>query len=494
MKRRIAILLILFSSILSLVGCGNIDNDSQSTDTSINQIASNFEHNNDNSRLDLSVIESSSDYDDSSVMTPSESNIESSQLSKEESREEPSQPPKEESREEPSQPPREESREEPSQPPKEESREEPTASDSTFTLHFIDVGQADATLIECDGHYMLIDGGNRRDSNRIYAVLKKANVKKLDIVIATHPHEDHIGGLLGAFNYTTAKQTLSPVTEYDSDTFKKFSELAKSKGGGLKVPSVGSKYALGSATIEIFAVNSGKDSNNASIVLMITYGKTRFLFTGDAERDAEQVILNNKKNISATVLKVGHHGAENSTTYPFLRSVMPKYAVISVGKDNIYGHPADNTLSRLRDAGVKVYRTDMQGDIICKSDGENITFTVTKNPNADTLTNPPKEPEKDDSQQSSSEEQSSMNEESDVSEEPAHGEESEESETNNESSSESSVSGEERDYVLNTNTKKFHYPSCSSAKRISSKNREYFTGNREALIAEGYEPCKVCHP
>ena len=341
---------------------------------------------------------------------------------------------------------------------------------------------------------MLIDGGNRRDSNKIYAVLKKANVKKLDIVIATHPHEDHIGGLLGAFNYTTAKQTLSPVTEYDSDTFKKFSELAKSKGGGLKVPSVGSKYALGSATIEIFAVNSGKDSNNASIVLMITYGKTRFLFTGDAERDAEQVILNNKKNISATVLKVGHHGAENSTTYPFLRSVMPKYAVISVGKDNIYGHPADNTLSRLRDAGVKVYRTDMQGDIICKSDGENITFTVTKNPNADTLTNPPKEPEKDDSQQSSSEEQSSMNEESDVSEEPAHGEESEESETNNESSSESSVSGEERDYVLNTNTKKFHYPSCSSAKRISSKNREYFTGNREALIAEGYEPCNVCHP
>ena len=482
MKRRIAILLILFSSILSLVGCGNIDNDSQSTDTSINQIASDFEHNNDNSRLDLSVIESSSDYADSSVMTPSESNIESSQLSKDESQEEPSQPPKEESREEPS------------QPPKEESREEPTASDSTFTLHFIDVGQADATLIECDGHYMLIDGGNRRDSNKIYAVLKKANVKKLDIVIATHPHEDHIGGLLGAFNYTTAKQTLSPVTEYDSDTFKKFSELAKSKGGGLKVPSVGSKYALGSATIEIFAVNSGKDSNNASIVLMITYGKTRFLFTGDAERDAEQVILNNKKNISATVLKVGHHGAENSTTYPFLRSVMPKYAVISVGKDNIYGHPADNTLSRLRDAGVKVYRTDMQGDIICKSDGENITFTVTKNPNADTLTNPPKEPEKDDSQQSSSEEQSSMNEESDVSEEPAHGEESEESETNNESSSESSVSGEERDYVLNTNTKKFHYPSCSSAKRISSKNREYFTGNREALIAEGYEPCKVCHP
>ena len=110
MKRRIAILLILFSSILSLVGCGNIDNESQSTDTSIYQIASDFEHNNDNSRLDLSVIESSSDYDDSSVMTPSESNIESSQLSKDESQEEPSQPPKEESREEPSQPPKEESR------------------------------------------------------------------------------------------------------------------------------------------------------------------------------------------------------------------------------------------------------------------------------------------------------------------------------------------------------------------------------------------------
>ena len=229
------------------------------------------------------------------------------------------------------------------------------AAGSTFSIHFIDVGQADAALVECDGQYMLIDGGNRADSSVMYTVLKNAGVKHLEIVVGTHAHEDHIGGIPGAFNYASAELTLCPVTAYDdSEAFANFKRYAQEKGGGIVVPSVGDEYALGSAVVAILGVNSGSATNDTSIILKIQYGSTSFLFTGDAEREAEQVVLASGADLSATVLKVGHHGSDTSTTYPFLREVMPAYAVISVGEGNSYGHPTDNTLSRLRDADVEV--------------------------------------------------------------------------------------------------------------------------------------------
>ncbi len=333
---------------------------------------------------------------------------------------------------------------------------------STFSIHFIDAGQADAALVECDGHYMLIDGGNKGDSSKIYSVLKNEKISSLDIVVGTHAHEDHIGGLPGAFNYTTAALTLCPVTSYDSDAFGDFLKYANKSGGGITVPAVGDTYSLGSAEIEILGVNSASDANNSSIVLMITYGETKFLFTGDAEREAEQVILDSGADLSATVLKVGHHGSDSSSTYPFLREIMPKYAVISVGEDNSYGHPTENTLSRFRDAEVKVFRTDMQGDVYCTSDGKTVTFSVEKNANADTLTNPVKVVE------------------------------TQPPETTPPETEAPSQTG--TDYVLNTNTKKFHYPSCSSVKRMSEKNKGYYTGTRDEVIAMGYDPCGNCHP
>lgn len=327
--------------------------------------------------------------------------------------------------------------------------------ESFFNIHFIDVGQADAALIVCDGEAMLIDGGNKGDSNTIYSVLKQADISHLKLVVGTHAHEDHIGGLPGAFNYADAEITLCPTTQYSSDAFEDFAYYAQLRGGGITVPEVGDIYGLGSAQVEILGVNGGEDTNDTSIVLMITYGETKFLFTGDAEREAEQVILDSGTDLSATVLKVGHHGSDTSTTYPFLREIMPEYAVISVGTGNSYGHPTEDALSRLRDAQVTVFRTDLQGDIRCTSDGKTVSFAVDKNGDANTLGSAEK-PESDT---------------------PA---------------PEPTLQG--GDYVLNTNSKKFHYPDCRSANIISAENKGFFTGTREQLLAQGYSPCGNCDP
>ena len=363
------------------------------------------------------------------------------------------------------------------------------APTSYFEVHFIDVGQADAALVLCDGAAMLIDGGNVADSSLIYSYLQNHGVTHLNYIVSTHPHEDHVGGLAGALNFATVDVALSPVLEYDTKAFGNFVKYLNAQRVSLTIPFAGDTFSLGSASVQVLGpVRQSTDMNDMSIVLRVVYGNTSFLFTGDAGREEEHDILEAGYTLGSTVLKVGHHGSESSTSYVFLREVMPQAAVISVGSDNPYGHPTDAVLSRLRDADVKVYRTDMQGTVICRSDGSTVSFEVSRNADADTL---------------ASVEPNSLTR----TDEPAPLPTPEPAPTPRQipvptpvpsptpvPAAVQSPASPVATYILNTSTRKFHYPSCSSVSQMSEKNKETFTGTREEAIEMGYSPCGRCKP
>ncbi|MCB2361971.1 ComEC/Rec2 family competence protein [Clostridium estertheticum] len=245
-------------------------------------------------------------------------------------------------------------------------------------VHFIDVGQADSILVQQGNSNMLIDAGNNGDAQTIKTYLNSQGVKSLDVVVGTHVHEDHIGSMDYIINSFQVGKVFFPKQASTTNTFKSFVNAVKNKGLKLTAPSVGSTFKIGEATITILAPNGSdyEDPNDYSIVLKVTFGNTSFLLTGDAEAVSESQMLSKGLDLSATVLKVGHHGSKSSTGQSFLDKVNPKYAVISVGKGNSYGHPAQRTMNRLKSKGIAVYRTDENGTIAATSDGNNVKFNT----------------------------------------------------------------------------------------------------------------------
>lgn len=358
------------------------------------------------------------------------------------------------------------------------------ASGNEFTIQFLDVGQADAALITCDGQTLMIDGGNAADSSFIYSYLKSNNISNIDYMICTHPHEDHAGGLAGALNAATVGIAYAPFANYDNDTFNAFTKYLGKQGKSVTVPHHGDTFNVGSAKVTFVGPvypELATDVNDTSIMAKIQYGNTSFLFTGDAGVDEELEILGTGYDVTADVLKVGHHGAADSTCATFLNRVNPKYAVISCGSNNSYGHPKSSVIDELKSKGLTLYRTDMQGTITCTSDGTKVTMQPERNAGVDTFI----AGSTSDTNRSDGSAQSSGSASATAAAAVA---------AASAVMDNTSDTGTGTTYILNTNTKKFHYPHCSSVSDMKEKNKKEYTGSRDDVISQGYVPCKRCNP
>ena len=313
-------------------------------------------------------------------------------------------------------------------------------------IHFIDVGQGDSTLIIVDDEAMLIDCGDNDYGSTVKRYLENQGIDELEFVIGTHPDADHIGGMDVVLYNFECETILMPAIEADTRTYDDVIQTMKSKNYTVTYPQVGDVYTIGDeARFTIIAPNSydyGDNTNDYSIGLIFEYGQTKFMFTGDAEYDAEADIIDNGLLLKADVFKAGHHGSSNASCEELLDLVQPKYAVISCGADNKYGHPHDETMARFAERNIEVYRTDTQGSIVAYTDGVNISFS-----------------------------QGSIE--------------------NNMVSTDNSGS---ITYILNTNSKKYHLPDCSGAENISEKNKEETSLSAGEIEAAGYEPCGICKP
>ena len=237
-------------------------------------------------------------------------------------------------------------------------------------VHFIDVGQGDASLIDIDGKFVMIDGGTGDSADNTIDFISSLGVTELECAVATHPHEDHIGGLDDIINeFPTAKAYISP----GNTTTRAFENLLSSlENSKVKTVSAGDVFEIGKVKFEVFAPKNNEYSelNNYSVCLKMTYGRKSFLFTGDAEKLSENEMLDSGFDLNSDVLKAGHHGSETSTSDKFLKAVSPEVAVVSVGR-NSYGLPDESVINKL-EACSKLYRTDLNGNITVATDGKTL--------------------------------------------------------------------------------------------------------------------------
>lgn len=350
-------------------------------------------------------------------------------------------------------------------------------------VHYIDVGQGDATLIKCGDSSMLIDAGGDDKGTLVQNYIKKQGVKSLDYLIVTHPDSDHCGGADVIITKYDIGKVIMPNYAKDTATYRDVIKAMDNKRYKVTDPVVGDTYELGDSKFTIIAPNKedyGDAANNYSVGILLSHGDKKFLFTGDAEEEAEGDILDNGIDISADVYKAGHHGSKTSSTQDFVEAIDPEYAVISCGENNEYGNPDAATLNTLRALNVKVFRTDEQGSLIATSDGKKITWNAA-----------PSETWKAGEPTKASNIKSNSNKSSVAAVPKAETKQQESTPAVEEPKQEVQQDTNSLTYVLNVKTMKFHLPSCSY---LPTTNRSDSTLSRDEIIGQGYVPCKKCNP
>ncbi len=328
-----------------------------------------------------------------------------------------------------------------------------SATDAELTVSFIDVGQGDATLIECGEEAMLIDAGLYSERQAVTSYISKRGIRSLDYCVATHPHADHIGGMSEVIYNFDVDTLVYPLCDTESSSWNYVLDACDETGVSYFNPEPLDTIKLGEATITVLSPERNADYddlNDYSLVLKLEYENVSFLFTGDAEKQVENELLSKYYNLSSDVLKCGHHGSSTSSCDAFIDAVNPAAAVISCGKDNEYGHPHRETLSTLKDRGIEIYRTDISSTVVALSDGETITFR---------------------------------------SGDEVLGEFSANTQTQTQPTATEAVYS----YVGNKNSKVFHSSDCSSVENTKDKNKVYFN-TRDDAVNKGYTPCKACNP
>ena len=246
-------------------------------------------------------------------------------------------------------------------------------------IHFIDVGQGDSTLLVSKGEAILIDGGERFASSKVVSYIENLGITEIKYIIATHPHSDHISGLIGVMNKFKVNNIIKNEENISTGIYDSFLKKSNEKNIKVIIPKLGDEFIFGEAQFKIIGPTAYNfDTNNNSLAIRVTHGENSVLFTGDGEKLEESTLMYTGMNIQSNILHVGHHGSRNASSTEFLNEVNPDYGIISVGKDNIYGHPHREALDRFKKQNIKILRTDILGDILMISDGKDVIFSSEK--------------------------------------------------------------------------------------------------------------------
>ena len=386
-----------------------------------------------------------------------------------------------------------------------------TKNQNNLEVHFLDVGQADCSLIKFpDGSNMLIDAGNNNDSEYIKYYLETEGIKKIDIIVGTHPHEDHIGSLDTIINNFEVKKIYLPDDYATTKTFEDVLDAIANKGLKITTPNIGEKFNLGGAEFIVLAPQQKYDDhNNNSIVLKMNYNENSFMFTGDCELKSEKDILNKNYDLKSDVLKVAHHGSTTSTSDEWLEAVSPKYAVIQSETGNDYGHPHKEIIEKLEKSNIDIYRNDIMGEIIFLSDGKNLSVTTSNKiyPEANDKHNnivdntqidntQVDNAQVDNTQVDNTQVDNTQIDNTQVNNTQIDNTQVDNTQVDNAQVDNAQVDNAQVDntqikYIGNKNSKKFHKLKCSSLP--NEENRIYFN-DRNDIITQGYEPCGKCKP